>query len=233
MFGRAQIEGIIVRDLYTVLGVSRTATADEITAAYRLLAKKYHPDRNPGDEEAKVAYAAVDNAYSVLSEPGRRAHYDATGEIDDPRTRTDPKVALMAVLVPVMAEALNQMVSMGERPEKTNVVAYMRRVIESERKELKHHLEKLEKARAAFAVTDGRFQEPEGEEALLAAAARHHLTAVDSQIEQTVATDVQLGKALDYLARCKYEFEAVVSKWGDPAAFVMGHFNARNIWGQT
>lgn len=67
------------RDYYEVLGVTRTATEVEITKAYRALAKKYHPDRNVGDEDAKVLYAEVDEAYAVLNDPNKKARYDRHG----------------------------------------------------------------------------------------------------------------------------------------------------------
>jgi molecular chaperone DnaJ len=67
------------RDYYEVLGVVRTSTEVEITKAYRVLAKKYHPDRNIGDDEAKVKYAEVDEAYAVLNDAGKRARYDRHG----------------------------------------------------------------------------------------------------------------------------------------------------------
>jgi molecular chaperone DnaJ len=67
------------RDYYEVLGVTRTATEVEITKAYRTLAKKYHPDRNIGDDEAKVRYAEVDEAYAILNDPNKRARYDRHG----------------------------------------------------------------------------------------------------------------------------------------------------------
>src|SRR5262245_34259552 len=67
------------RCYYEVLGVARTATEVEITKAYRILAKKYHPDRNIGDDEAKVKYAEVDEAYAVLNDPNKRARYDRHG----------------------------------------------------------------------------------------------------------------------------------------------------------
>jgi molecular chaperone DnaJ len=67
------------RCYYEVLGVTRTATEVEITKAYRVLAKQYHPDRNIGDDEAKIKYAEVDEAYSVLNDQGKRARYDRHG----------------------------------------------------------------------------------------------------------------------------------------------------------
>lgn len=67
------------RCYYEVLSVTRTATEVEITKAYRVLAKQYHPDRNTGDDEAKVRYAEVDEAYAVLNDAGKRARYDRHG----------------------------------------------------------------------------------------------------------------------------------------------------------
>lgn len=58
-------------DPYEVLGVTRQSTPEEVTKAYRRLAKQYHPDRNPGDEEAAVRYREVDDAYSTITGAGR------------------------------------------------------------------------------------------------------------------------------------------------------------------
>lgn len=67
------------RDYYEVLGVSKTASADEIKKAYRLLAKKYHPDMNPGDKEAELKFKEANEAYEVLSDDDKRAKYDQYG----------------------------------------------------------------------------------------------------------------------------------------------------------
>ena len=68
-------------DLYKVLGVSRDATADAIRKAYRALAKKHHPDLNPGDKAAEETFKNVQLAYDILSDEEKRRQYDA-GEID-------------------------------------------------------------------------------------------------------------------------------------------------------
>ncbi|MDE6576817.1 MAG: molecular chaperone DnaJ [Muribaculaceae bacterium] len=67
------------RDYYDVLGVSKSASADEIKKAYRKMAIKYHPDKNPGDKEAEEKFKEAAEAYDVLSDADKRAKYDQFG----------------------------------------------------------------------------------------------------------------------------------------------------------
>ena len=73
------------RDYYEVLGVSKTATPEEIKKAYRKLAMKYHPDRNPGDKEAEAKFKEAAEAYDVLSDPEKRQKYDQFGHSMGPQ----------------------------------------------------------------------------------------------------------------------------------------------------
>ncbi|MDB5157504.1 MAG: molecular chaperone DnaJ [Mucilaginibacter sp.] len=67
-------------DYYQILGVTKTATDKDIKAAYRKLARKYHPDLNPNDEEAKKKFQQLNEANEVLSDPEKRKKYDQYGE---------------------------------------------------------------------------------------------------------------------------------------------------------
>ena len=77
------------RDYYEVLGVARDASDDQVKKAYRALARKYHPDRNPGDKQAEANFKEVQDAYDVLSDKGKREQYDRFG-FAGPQTGAGP-----------------------------------------------------------------------------------------------------------------------------------------------
>ena len=68
------------KDYYAILGVSKTATPEEIKKTFRKLALKYHPDRNPGDKKAEDRFKEISEAYEVLSDPEKRQKYDQFGQ---------------------------------------------------------------------------------------------------------------------------------------------------------
>src|SRR5262249_3020596 len=77
--GGEQVMAPPPRDFYEVLGVSKSASQDEIKKAYRDLARKWHPDRNPDDEQAEERFKEIQQAYDALSDPEKRKEYDAGG----------------------------------------------------------------------------------------------------------------------------------------------------------
>ena len=76
-------------DPYAELGVDRNASPDDIRRAYKKLALKLHPDKNPGDAQSDAKFRRVAAAYAVLNDPDKRARYDATGRMDDADTQLD------------------------------------------------------------------------------------------------------------------------------------------------
>lgn len=74
------------RDPYEVLGVSKSASGDEIQKAYRKLSKKYHPDRNPGDKQADNSYKEVQEAYEILGDATKKANFDQFGFAGAPQS---------------------------------------------------------------------------------------------------------------------------------------------------
>ena len=65
---------------YAILGLDSTASIDDVKKAYKKLAMKYHPDKNPGDEEAADKFKELSTAYAVLSDPNKKRQYDLHGE---------------------------------------------------------------------------------------------------------------------------------------------------------
>lgn len=69
------------RDLYNILGLDRGASADDVKRAYRVLARRWHPDKNPGDAEADARFKDITEAYRTLSDPDKRSRYDRLGPL--------------------------------------------------------------------------------------------------------------------------------------------------------
>ena len=82
------------RDYYDVLGVSKSIIQDEIKKAYWVLAKKYHPDANPGDKEVEAKFREASESYAVLSDPDKKKAYDQFGH-----AAFDPKAQLVLQVV--------------------------------------------------------------------------------------------------------------------------------------
>jgi molecular chaperone DnaJ len=81
----------MAKEYYQVLGVARGAALADIKKAYRKLARKYHPDLNPGDKNAEARFKEIQAAYAVLSDPKKRSHYDQFGDAGDAPPGAGPR----------------------------------------------------------------------------------------------------------------------------------------------
>ena len=185
--------------LYEILGVEPTATPDEVLKAYRRLAMQYHPDRNPGDDDAARAYREVTEAYEVLGDPARRAAYDADGTT---APRPNPDQELVDVLAPLLQRVMNGMQSFGPRPEDQDVAAAVKAYLASMIADAERQVADLERVHALFSKVCGRFEVKRGTPDLLNELAAAKTKAVGEQI--------RIGKAeLDRLTRVKKYLDGV------------------------
>lgn len=200
-------------DLYRALGIRKNASPATVRKAYRKLAMQNHPDRNPGDDAAAQRLAAVQQAYDVLSDPDRRAKYDATGDTTPPESESQRLATLMHVLVPRMEAVLNALAEAGRKIEEEDVVDHMREAV-------KQTLAKYEKARkqtvtmkAALEASAERFGVDDGENLLKRAAQAQaaELAGRLNAIEREIAGH---KAAADYLKRCKFTHVARAAKMG-------------------
>lgn len=114
------------KDYYSILGVDKSASADEIKSAYRRLAKKYHPDINPS-EEAANKFKEINEAYEVLGDDKKRANYDQYGSATDHNLAAE--AALAGLEISSAAEAADFRISsqtffqrLAEAEHKANVL---------------------------------------------------------------------------------------------------------------
>ena len=109
----SRTENVIKADYYEVLGVSRSASEQELKAAYRKLALQHHPDRNPGNKESEERFKACSEAYQVLSDPQKRAAYDRYGHAGLGASGFDGNPFGAADLGDIFGDLFGEMFNMG------------------------------------------------------------------------------------------------------------------------
>lgn len=111
---------------YELLDVPQDASDEAIQQAYRRAAMKYHPDRNPGDTVAEEKFKAIKDAYEVLSDPAKRAEYDATGSVEPGNLKLEAEQFLAAMFIQAcqqIAQAQPEMgILGGPSPQRTDPI---------------------------------------------------------------------------------------------------------------
>jgi len=190
-------------NLYDVLGVPRNATAKALHRAYRKLSRELHPDRNPGDAAAEARYKEVQSAYEVLSDPARRAEYDATGSTRRPPPKTDAETARLEIVARLMFDVLGGVIGETWRnPADVDVLELMKSRIRTDLRNARDQEQRLQRAAAVVAAVRGRFGGPpaaELEDALKARAA-----SVRNEIEKAAAQVRETADLLAYLDGVTY-----------------------------
>src|SRR5689334_24671202 len=112
-------------DLYIILGLERGATLNDIKRAYKRLARKHHPDINPGDRLAEQKFRQIAEAYETLSDPDRRRQYVAT-EPSEEETVARPRLVLLAPAITIAQRMLRLGNHIGKAHDWTPVTAHRR-----------------------------------------------------------------------------------------------------------
>lgn len=189
---------------YAWLDVRRDAAASTIKAAYRRLSKMHHPDVG-GDE---AIFKHICEAYAVLRDPDRRAHFDATGETEAPKDTTRDRA------IGLISEMLCNVMMHDNEPFGQDVIAAMDEAIRAQIEDINKKLYPLERARARIAKTAGRFKhigDDLPEEHLFEMLLRAH----KQRIEQGIAphTDRLKVCALARELLADYEFTRDLATW--------------------
>lgn len=192
---------------YEVLGINKKASPASIRKAYRKLAARHHPDRNPGDSESEARYRAATEAYEVLIDPQRREQYDTHGTTALPKNTVDGE--MLSVLVPTLLSVLHEVARQGKVKE-TDIVGKMHEMVVGYIQGTELSLAAVEKGRNALQAAQGRFiiaDLADNEENLLEAAVRNKIKEVDGEINKARYELDKLSRVKKYLNRCKYKLD--------------------------
>ena len=187
---------------YQILGVPPDADIETITESYRRLAKKFHPDRNPGDDSAVKNYHAITTAFEILSDPVRRAKYDESGDVSH---RPTPNHPAMDVIQPLLIRVIHEL-SPFESVERTDLIGRVRIYVTKFLNQLRDNgvalrgtIEKTKPAAGRFTVNNG--------ENFLESVIQIELNRLERELGACNAEIAKLESVIEYLRDCKYRMD--------------------------
>lgn len=195
-----------MKDPYKTLKVNRSASLDEIQAAYRVLAKKHHPDRNIGNPKAAERFKEIQAAWELLSDPERRARFDATGDTEEPKDTVENAI------LPVLAQLLRETVAAVDANwpadvNRVDLVGEMARSLARHQEKLKQQRLNAQKTKAKWAAIAERIVNLDGSENTLQRVAQDAAAQAEGQlqgVEQLIELNI---KATAYLKKFGYTID--------------------------
>lgn len=205
-------------DLYKVLDVPRTATAEEIKTAYRRQCQQHHPDRCPGDEDAARRFKKIEHAYYILRDPDRRRRYDDHGEQFE-RTADNSGLEIVSALTRVADATIRFMIDNGMDLDQNDLIDHMKKTIDQTTQGNAQALNKLTKLKKQYEKAIKRTKDKDQTMNYLKLSLIANLKEVNQQIDGIAKSTKIFIKAKEFLSKIAYE----VDQWA-PLGGVTGWF---------
>lgn len=201
-------------DPYVVLGLPRTASAKEVQRTYRKLARKYHPDANPGDPEAEARFKEIAWAFEILGNPERRTRYDATGDVQNTKAGPPPCSDVAEVVIPILFELLSSYIQGGDwhKVEDAELIGDIKARVRNFEQNAKNEISRLTRAQDVLKRTSGRFTVDSEDDNIFESAIRGRMASVESELVKARKEQERMTRILDYLARCRYRRDLITPK---------------------
>lgn len=199
--------------LYELLGVARDATEAEIKKAFRKLALKHHPDHNPGNDASAKFFADLQQAYEVLTNAERRAHYDRTGEFLSAGA-DNSDVVMMTRLTSVLDLAIQETDKMQVPITSIDMIELMRKILAEADNERKRAAEACKNALVKYRSLLGRFKRRKKKNAgnVLEAIIRPRLAEGDRHLLNIEASAEMDGRVRKFLDDYGFQFDLMIAQ---------------------